>query len=105
MAQITLVDESNAGLPAIIWKDNSPIAVASIEGVVELKNGNYVAKIIGYEDTPFEVKGDAYVKMKSKDFEGQSVEIRAKPTTWKKWVKLGAIGLVLFGIVKYFVKR
>jgi hypothetical protein len=101
MAQVTIVDKDNAGLPAIIWKDNAPIAVADIDGNVTLENGSYVAKIIGHEDTPFEVKGDAYVVMKDKDFEEKAVEIKAKPTTWKKWVKLGVLGLVIFGVVKY----
>jgi hypothetical protein len=61
-----------------------------------------VAKVVGYADTPFEVNGDAYVLMKPVEVAATSktIEITAKRTTWKKWVKLGAIGLAIFGIVK-----
>ena len=102
MAQITLVDEKNEGLPAIIFKDGAGVGAADIDGKVNLPNGKYVAKVIGYADTPFEVNGDAYVLMRpvSVSATSKAVEITAKPTTWKKWVKLGAIGLVIFGVVK-----
>ena len=105
MAQITLVDETNSGVPAVIFQNGKGVAAANIDGQVELKNGTYTAKIIGFQDKQFDVSGDAYVLMKPSGFEAKSVEIKAKPTTWKKWVKLGAIGLVLFGIVKYLAKR
>ena len=105
MAQITLVDESNSGVPAVIFQDGKGVAAANIDGVVELKNGKYTAKIIGFEDKTFDVSGDAYVLMKPSGVEVKGVTIKSKPTTWKKWVKLGAIGLVLFGVVKYLSKR
>ena len=105
MAQITLVDDTNSGVPAVIFQDGKGVGAANIDGQIELKNGTYTAKIIGFEDKTFDVKGDAYVLMKPKASEFREVSIVSKPTTWKKWVKLGAIGLVLFGIVKYFVKR
>lgn len=102
MAQITIVDEKNEGLPAIIFKNGTAVGAANIDGNVELANGNYTAKVIGYADTPFEVNGDAYVLMRpvSVSATSKAVEITAKPTTWKKWVKLGGIGLMIFGIVK-----
>jgi len=102
MAQITIVDPSNEGLPAIIFKDGAGVGAANIDGQVQLPNGKYLAKVIGYADTPFEVKGDAYVLMKPAEISATSktIEITAKRTTWKKWVKLGAIGLAIFGIVK-----
>ena len=102
MAQITIVDQSNEGLPAIIFKDGAGVGAANVDGQVQLPNGKYVAKVIGYADTPFEVNGDAYVLMKPVEVSASSkaVEISAKPTIWKKWVKLGAIGLAIFGIVK-----
>jgi hypothetical protein len=104
MAQITIVDQSNEGLPAIIFKDGAGVGVANIDGQVQLPNGKYVAKVIGYADTPFEVNGDAYVLMKPVEVSATSktIEITAKATTWKKWVKLGAIGLIIFGVVKFF---
>jgi hypothetical protein len=102
MAQITIVDQSNEGLPAIIFKDGAGVGAANIDGQVQLPNGKYVAKVVGYADTPFEVNGDAYVLMKPVEVAATSktIEITAKRTTWKKWVKLGAIGLAIFGIVK-----
>jgi hypothetical protein len=102
MAQITIVDQSNEGLPAIIFKNGAGVGAANIDGQVQLPNGKYVAKVIGYADTPFEVNGDAYVLMKPVEVAATSktIEITAKRTTWKKWVKLGAIGLAIFGIVK-----
>jgi len=102
MAQITIVDQSNEGLPAIIFKDGAGVGAANIDGQVQLPNGKYVAKVIGYADTPFEVNGDAYVLMKPVEVAATSktIEITAKRTTWKKWVKLGAIGLAIFGVVK-----
>lgn len=104
MAQITLVDEKNEGLPAIIFKNGAGVAAANIDGNVELSNGEYIAKVIGYADTRFEVNGDAYVLMKPVSISAisKAVEITAKPTTWKKWVKLGALGIAVFGIVKLF---
>jgi hypothetical protein len=102
MAQVTIVDQSNEGLPAIIFKDGAGVGAANIDGQVQLPNGKYVAKVIGYADTPFEVNGDAYVLMKPVEVSATSktIEITAKRTTWKKWVKLGAIGLAIFGVVK-----
>jgi hypothetical protein len=102
MAQITIVDQNNEGLPAVIFKDGAGVGAANVDGQVQLPNGKYVAKVIGYADTPFEVNGDAYVLMKPVEVSASSkaIEISAKPTIWKKWVKLGALGLVIFGIVK-----
>ena len=102
MAQITIVDLNNEGLPAIIFKDGVGVGAADIDGKVNLPNGKYVAKVIGYADTPFEVNGDAYVLMKptSVSATSKTIEITAKATTWKKWVRLGALGLAIFGIVK-----
>ena len=109
MAQITIVDEKNEGLPAIIFRGGAGIGggmagvgAADIDGKVNLPNGKYTAKVVGYADTPFEVNGDAYVLMKpvSVSATSKAVEITAKATTWKKWVKLGALGLAIFGIVK-----
>ena len=102
MAQITIVDQNNEGLPAVIFKDGAGVGAANVDGQVQLPNGKYVAKVIGYADTPFEVNGDAYVLMKPVEVSATSktIEITAKATTWKKWVKLGAIGLAIFGIVK-----
>jgi hypothetical protein len=107
MAQITIVDESNEGLPAIIFKDGAGVGAANIDGQVQLSNGKYVAKVIGYADTPFEVNGDAYVLMRPVGVSATSkaVEITAKRTTWKKWVKLGAIGLAIFGIVIFITRK
>jgi hypothetical protein len=107
MAQITIVDQSNEGLPAIIFKDGAGVGAANVDGQVQLPNGKYVAKVIGYADTPFEVNGDAYVLMKPVEVSASSraIEISAKPTIWKKWVKLGALGLVIFGVVKLLIKK
>jgi hypothetical protein len=105
MAQITLVDETNQGVPAVIFQDGKGVGAADIDGKVELKNGIYTAKIIGFEDKTFDVKGDSYVLMKPSSLQIRDVEIKAKPTIWKKWVKLGGIGLVIFGIVKYLTKK
>jgi hypothetical protein len=107
MAQITIVDQANEGLPAIIFKDGAGVGAANIDGQVQLPNGKYVAKVIGYADTPFEVNGDAYVLMKPTNVSATSktIEITAKATTWKKWVKLGAIGLAIFGIVKLLTTK
>ena len=104
MAQITIVDQNNEGLPAVIFKDGAGVGAANVDGQVQLPNGKYVAKVIGYADTPFEVSGDAYVLMKPTEISASSktIEITAKATTWKKWVKLGALGLVIFGVVKFF---
>ena len=104
MAEITIVDKDNLGIPAIIWQGGKPMASANIDGVVQLNNGEYVAKSIGYEDKSFKVNGDAYVLMKNQDYSalpsGQIVEITAKSTGWKKWLKLGAVGLTIFGLIK-----
>jgi len=107
MAQITIVDQSNEGLPAIIFKNEAGGGAANIDGQVQLPNRQYVAKVIGYADTPFEVNGDAYVLMKPTNVSATSktIEITAKATTWKKWVKLGAIGLAIFGIVKLLTTK
>ena len=107
MAQITIVDQSNEGLPALIFKDGAGVGAANIDGQVTLQNGKYIAKVVGYADTPFEVNGDAYVLMNPVGVSATSkdVEITAKRTTWKKWVKLGAIGLVIFGIVKLITRK
>jgi hypothetical protein len=104
MAQITIVDEKNEGLPAVIFKNGAGVGAADIDGKVDLPNSKYTAKVIGYADTPFEVNGDAYVLMKPVEVSASSkaIEISAKPTIWKKWVKLGAIGLIIFGVVKFF---
>jgi hypothetical protein len=108
MAEITIVDQNNEGLPAVIFKDGAGVGAANIDGKVNLPNGKYTAKVIGYADTPFEVNGDAYVLMKPTEISATSktIEITAKATTWKKWVKAGVIGLIIFGIVKVFtIKR
>jgi hypothetical protein len=104
MAQITIVDQNNEGLPAVIFKDGAGVGAANVDGQVQLPNGKYVAKVIGYADTPFEVSGDAYVLMKPTEISASSktIEITAKATTWKKWVKLSVIGLIIFGVVKFF---
>jgi hypothetical protein len=107
MAQITIVDEKNEGLPAVIFKNGAGVGAADIDGKVDLPNGKYTAKVIGYADTPFEVNGDAYVLMKPIIVSGVSraIEVSAKPTIWKKWVKLGALGLVIFGVVKFLIRK
>lgn len=107
MAQITIVDKDNFGIPAVIFDGNKPIGAADIEGNVQLANGKFIAKAVGYEDTPIVVDGDKYVLMKAKDFSptDKPIEIVAKKTTWKKWVKLGVIALGLFGLIKLLIKK
>ena len=107
MAQITIVDKENFGIPAVIFEGGKPMASADINGIVELKNGNYIAKAVGYEDTPIVADNDKYVLMKAKEFAASQtpIEITAKKTTWKKWVKLGVIGLGLFGLIKILTKK
>lgn len=106
MAKITLVDDTNSGVPAVIFQNGTGIGAADVNGVIDLPNGTYTAKIIGFEDKTFDVNGDAFVLMKMKDLPSyQAVEVKGKSTAWKKWVKLGAIGLVLFGIVKLLTRK
>lgn len=107
MSEITIVDSSNLGVPAVIFKDGTPVAAANIDGLVNLDNGDYTAKSIGFQDTDFSVNGDKYVLMKEQSYSAlnQPVEITAKKTTWKKWVYLGVIGLGLFTLIKILIKK
>jgi hypothetical protein len=107
MALITLVDIDNMGIPAVIFDGSKPFASADIQGEVELKSGTYTAKAVGYDDTTFNADNDKYVLMKSKGFSPteKPIEIVAKKTTWKKWVKLGVIALGLFGLIKLLIKK
>lgn len=104
MAEITIVDDSNSGIPAVVFQGGQPVSSANIEGIVQLSNGKYVAKAIGYSDTPFEVKGDMFVRMSPVAVSAteKPIEIQSKKTVWKKWVKLGVMGLILYGVVKFF---
>ena len=107
MAKITIVNESNKGLPATIFNlDDVVIGSANIDGQIELPNGRYYVKFSNYNDIGFVVNNRNFTYTMTPKTEVTSYEQRTpKRASYVKWLKIGAIGLVIFGIVKLITRK
>ena len=96
--KIRITDTKGDGIPAVIFAGSSGVASADIDGYVDLKNGEYTAKAVGYQDKKFDVNPSiSQVFMTSLQTELKAVEIksRSKSTQKRNLLIFSGVGLIL----------
>jgi hypothetical protein len=110
MAKVTIYDKQGETLPAVIFQGDTAVAAAQIDGVVNLPSGDYVAKVVGFQDKPFRVHSEdtsvtmrVYLDTAENTFgEVQIVAERVKEVVQQnKWLILVGAAVVIGGIIFY----
>jgi hypothetical protein len=110
MAKVTIYDREGETLPAVIFKGNEAVAAAQIDGVVNLPSGDYVAKVVGFQDKPFRVHTEdttvnmrVYVDPSENTFgEVQIVADKVKQAVEQnKWLILAGTAVIIGGVIFY----
>ena len=105
MTKVTIIDSKGLPIPAVIFKGETAIAAADEKGIVNLGEGNYEARVVGFNNQPFQVSGsgEQSVQMKFKEAELGGVEIVAEKTQKKKALRPWVVFIILSSSLSFLI--
>lgn len=108
MTKVFIKDSESTPLAAIILQNGSPIAAASDEGIVNLPEGTYEARFVGFENKAFSTtgSGEQTVMMNFQTSDLQGVEVIAEKTisNGKRWLAFSSTSLVII-VLTYLLSK